>query len=153
MIPEYMIVPVREEVKVAAKWWADQLCQSPNHDAGDLGINTVSLFAASKLPPLDPIQIAQFEEFLQQEIEQYLLASCSWNPDRPLFGSYHRVVATDYGPDPILGEALKAANIQAPSLRLPIKTVMWIDPGKVSVASGYRAKEVILYQENCGKED
>jgi hypothetical protein len=54
-------------------------------------------------------------------------------------------LSTDYDPKNELKEALHEAEIYDGSARLPIKTLMWVEPGKVSVACGYGASEKVIY--------
>ena len=63
-------------------------------------------------------------------------------------GSYNRVVSTDYGPDDVLKDAANKAHINGQMFRFPMKTIMWINPGRVEVRPGYAAQEITIYPAN-----
>lgn len=119
--------------EVAARWWADRLrdCRhsglSPEErrDPANKNYQFAELLMTMNRPVVSDEQIEAFRLALRRGLESDAAASC---------------VAVDYGPDPILGNALEAAQIPDRST-LPIKTVMWIhDDGSVRVKYGYGAE-------------
>jgi hypothetical protein len=130
---------MEREARTAAKWWADQLRDQPQHDNGDALGSAFAGLVAARLPPLTYEQIAAFEQHLCAGL-LVLLKADTWDETDPGRGGYFRTVAVDYDPDPLLTGAARQAGFKA-DLRLPIKTVMWINPGEVSVACGYGAPE------------
>lgn len=141
---------MKKEIEVAATWWADQLRQVPNHDNGDVMCNAMASWAADRTRHvITEEQIARFKnELMCRWVKRN---QDNWSPDKPLLGSALRNLATDYSPAGELAEALEVAEITPANLVLPIKTVMWIDPGKVSVSCGYGAPIEILYDERDDK--
>ncbi len=136
---------MEKELKVAATWWADQLRQIANHDNGDAMCNAMASWATDKTRRV--ITDEQIERFKTELMCRWAKRNESnWNPDRPLLGSALRNMATDYAPGGELAEALEVAEITPGNLVLPMKTVMWIDPGKVSVSCGYGAPIEIIYE-------
>lgn len=133
-----------KEVIAAAKWWADQLDSEVKHDNGDKEQSRLANFAASQLEPITEEQYCNFREALQNEIDAYLQERNNWRPDEPQRG--HRWIGTDYHPCAVIQKAADAAGITQASLRFPIKTGMWIDPGEVRIARGYRAPIETIYK-------
>ncbi len=146
-----------QEAVIAAKWWADQLRGVPRHDAGDARLNfaLAGMALLNRNQPTDG-QILKFEAFLGSAIQQELIQSDSWRraieKDDSGWGSAFRTVATDYGPEPILRDALHEAGIKVNSGLLPVKTVMWVSPGSVRVSAGYRAEIVELMDSPNSKK-
>jgi hypothetical protein len=84
---------------------------------------------------------------LSERIEVHLRKwDDAWHPDNPLRGSALRDVSNDYGAHPVLAEAAESVGIKLRTLDLPIKTVMWINPGEVKVAEGYSAEPVVIWE-------
>ena len=133
-----------QELDAAVDWWADVLASPPGHqEAGDAVINASrTLLGMITYTPLREGQIALFREALRAKIAREL----------DIFGGAWCNVATDYGA-PIgtpLGDALAAAGIvdahgHIEDARLPIKTVMWLEPGRVAVARGRGAPVVQVW--------
>ena len=131
---------IKEEIKVAAKWWADQLRQSPRHDNGDAFQSGLATLLASQVGHPSEEQIARFERELAELLSvQDAFQGDSWIPSRPEWASYARCIGCDYHPDRVISDALRKAGIESFSLLLPFKTVMQINPGEVNVAYGYGA--------------
>ncbi|HEY6117374.1 MAG TPA: hypothetical protein VI172_15590 [Candidatus Dormibacteraeota bacterium] len=137
----------RPEAVAAAEWWADKLANPTRHDLGrgaeessDLA-NTVSALVQRQRSQgqIDLFRIALAEE-IEQHVEKY-----SWRPDEPDFGSAMRAIMVDYGPDPVLADAAEHAGFKLKTLDLPMKTVMWINPGVVKVAEGHSAQLVVVW--------
>jgi hypothetical protein len=136
------------EARTAARWWADQLSPQSEARNGDATSEMFALAAkaAQAQPTLEQVEI--FRAHLEAAIVPYL-HSHAWAEavaDNPQRGSALRTIGVDYGPDAILGDALEAAGIPARkgTLLLPIKTVMWVNPGQVKVGLGYNAPPVEL---------
>jgi len=149
------------EVEAAAQWWTDRLRKAPGfQNAGVRTRDEIELSLARTIiqnesyTPLSDQSLQVFHETLAQVITQHI--GSNWYPDDPLRGGmlYGRILSVDYGvsPESILGIALSVANIN--NNRLPTKTVMWIDPGCVSVRQGYGAGLVIIFSNTkCTSTD
>jgi hypothetical protein len=148
----------RPEARQAATWWASRLGNAV-HDNGDRDASerssTAFAAAATRLGGrvFTDEQRDAFRHELETAIEAHLqqrtsgINEGSWRPDEPLWGSALRCIAIDYHPHPVLQEAAERAGL--PKLRtidMPIKTVMWINPGDVKVAEGYSAPAEIVWQ-------
>jgi hypothetical protein len=144
-------VSPRPEAIAAAAWWADKLANPAQHDIGRSAEESTTLInAASALVQRQRSQaeIEAFREALAEAIEQHV-ADYSWQPDNPDFGSYMRAVQVDYGPDPVLADAAQRAGFKLRVLDLPMKTVMWINPGIVKVAEGHGAQPVVIWRADA----
>mgnify|MGYP001559346407 CR=1 FL=1 len=119
----------QETSAAAAKWWADKLRGPVIHDNGER-MQSAMMTALQPDVPVPDEKIDEFDYFLGTA-----LSETDYN---------HITVGVDYGPDRILSEAAEKAGINL-EFRLPIKTMMWITPEKVSVSEGYRAPEVQIY--------
>jgi hypothetical protein len=129
------------EVKIAAKWWADQLRQQPKHDAGDATINAMHVWAMSvHKVSFSEEQITAFENALADAIQTHI-SNTNKQSTTTWYGLF---VDVDYHPDALLDFAARKAGIDI-YMRLPIKTTMSIDPGCVKVAAGYRAQFQVIY--------
>lgn len=143
---------MHKEAEVAARWWADQMRQPIVHRTGngdpiaeenDRAIN----WATSQIKRPTPEQVNAFEVVLARRVEELIqkhIAEGHWSKSDPRLASGFRVISTDYGPDPVLHDALVEAEIKS-SLFLPMKTVMWYGPDGVSVACGYGAGAEVIY--------
>ncbi len=146
-----------QELDAAVDWWTDVLANPPGRQrAGDALIDaTQTVMRRAVYTPLTEAQISAFRVALRAELVRRI--GTNWYPDNPRFGGAldGRVVATDYGVDPThnpLGVALAAAGIVntrgfIQDERLPIKTIMWIEPGRVTVAGGYGARSGQVWPE------
>lgn len=116
------------QMRTAAKWWADKL-RCPSFNMGDDSITGMLAATISARTNPDPgEQAAQaFEDALFVEI---LAAETE--------GRYYDL-SVDYHPSSTLYNALKSAGVPATMGRLPIKTWMKFENGKVFVAEGYGA--------------
>ncbi|MFF0139700.1 hypothetical protein ACFYRN_25005 [Streptomyces sp. NPDC005227] len=137
-----MIRPMslRPEAVAAAAWWAERIAVgAAAHDVGapasNLFANTVSALVARQR---DQAQIERFRDALAELIEQHVDGD-GWRPDNPLWGSAIRTVEVGYAPDEILSGAAEQAGFELKLSDLPLKTVMWVNPGEVKVAEGYNA--------------
>jgi hypothetical protein len=131
----------RPEAVTAAAWWAEQLASPLQHDIGaPLSTAFANVTTDRGRRQRTPEQIDAFRAALACEIEQHLdrWPEC-WQPEDPQLGAGFRIVRTDYGPDPVLRRAAERADFRLTSFDLPMKTVMWINPGVVKVAQGHGA--------------
>jgi hypothetical protein len=137
----------RPEAVAAAAWWAEQLAaKAVRHDVGDDTANILSNTVAGLVRrQRDQAQIDAFREALAEEIDQHV-ERYGWRPGQPHFGSAMRAIMVDYGPDPVLADAAEKAGFELKTLDLPMKTVMWINPGRVEVAAGYRSAPVVVWE-------
>ncbi len=142
---------VGSEIAAAAKWWADHLrtnhapkvdngARTEEQRIGELLIGLVQ----SLVKPLSPETADRFE----RELAAKMISDFSegWDPSRPLWGAAFRTIGTDYHPDGFLQAAGRAAGIERLDPYLPIKTIMWVNPGKVVVRCGYAAHEEVIYE-------
>ncbi|MFI5973545.1 hypothetical protein [Streptomyces sp. NPDC051452] len=138
----------RPEAVAAANWWAKTLAEPPGHDLGrgaaesSTPANSVSALVRRQRSQAD---IEAFREALAEEIEQHI-AQYSWRSEAPDFGSYMRSIGVDYGPDDVLADAAEKAGFKLKALDLPMKTVMWINPGVVKVAQGHGAPITVIWE-------
>ena len=84
---------MKKELKIACKWWADQLRFGAKQDNGDFMQSALMGFVAKKLDPLSEGQILKFE----RELFMILEDSCkdNWDDEEPIKGSYLRCVGVD----------------------------------------------------------
>jgi len=148
-------MPVRPEASAAAGWWAQQLAApATRHETGDPDINFVLTMSQAMYPRVFTTeQRDRFRTALEHRIEEFLardVARGCWNPAQPQFGSAMRTVGVEYGPDQVLAEAAKAAGIELRTWDLPVKTVMWVNPGRVTVACGHQAELVTVWEAPRG---
>ena len=136
---------MQEQIKIAAKWWADQFRCGTKQDAGDAMINA---FASIVKTDIKPEQIDLFESTLIEILPEHLKQF--WKEDEPNFGSYLRSLFTDYGICKTLDIAAKKSEIPDMCPPFPMKTTMWINPDEVSVAHGYRGQIKTLWTKEEG---
>lgn len=123
------------EIKIVAKWWADQLRGTPKMDNGDVIQSLVASWASSKVARPTAQQCEDFEKALIA----VLTLKCE--------GVKWQNIGTDYHPDGWLQEALVIAGIKITGFLFPIKTMMQFEAGSVQVAEGYRAEWVELMKD------
>jgi len=117
------------EIAAAVQWWADQLTSMPSNDNGDPLTSMLGTLSAMSEEPPTAAEVGAFKSALATLIA-----------DKTPFS-----ISVDYGPDWILSQALGAAGITNKMRLLPWKTHMWIKPGLVRVAKGYRAEPVTIF--------
>jgi hypothetical protein len=138
-------MPPRPEAAAAAAWWAEQLATPSHHDVGaPLRTASANVTTAHGRRQRTREQIDAFRTALADRIEKHLAKYC-WLPDEPDFGSYMRAVVVDPVPDDVLADAAERAGFRLTSFDLPMRTVMWIDPGIVKVAAGHGAGSVVVW--------
>jgi hypothetical protein len=133
------------EVIAAARWWRNAIGRLGTSGAGE--IDAHAIIVREELPVLPKEKLDKFEAILRERIVAFL-GNAIWNSEQPLFGGVNRIVATDYGPDGTLLAAAEEAGIEKIGSIFPMKTVMWINPGSVSVAYGYGAQEAEVYRKH-----
>lgn len=117
----------------AARWWADAI-RSPHHDNGDIMFNLLARLPRPE--PLDDDQLTAFVNHLSATIQQHIDHN-TWT----------LTLGVDYGPDPELSDAARAAGINTRPLGFPVKTCMWVKPGvSVTVSAGYRAPDKTIWE-------
>lgn len=134
------------EARTAARWWADQLTADGDVRTGDAMNEAFAMYARSKQTPPTPEQVEAFRGHLELNVIAMLREPFrAWDKavaEGPQWGSALRTIAVDYGPDPVLADALAAAGLpRRAGLLLPMKTVMWVNPGQVKVAAGHGQAE------------
>ena len=126
------------EIDTAATWWAENLGSKSKQDNGDLFMSMFKTMMVSDIEITEE-QKQVFFEALRQELKVEM--ERAWN---------NRVTLdVDYSPDFKLATA--AAKTDIDEMLFPMKTTMWIEPGKVSVSCGYRAP--VEYLLNKSKEE
>lgn len=142
---------IRPEARAAADWWASRLANGTDqHDLGDRDASERNLTATARLGSawlrqrFTTEQVDAFRRELAEGVEQRLNEG-AWDPVEPGRGSALRALQCDYGPDPVLSGAAKLAGFELKMFDLPLKTVMWINPGEVSVSEGYGAPIVVVW--------
>lgn len=143
----------RPEAVAAADWWAARLAAGASaHDVGsaesNLFANTVSALVARQR---DQVQIERFRDALAGLIEADVDGD-GWRPDNPQWGSAMRTVEVGYAPDEILAGAAKQAGFELKLSDLPMKTVMWVNPGEVKVAEGFNAPISTVWKATSSPE-
>ncbi|GAA1281445.1 hypothetical protein [Saccharothrix xinjiangensis] len=134
----------RPEVEAAARWWTTTLTGPFRHRVGDPELDAqLAQPPASAGRGWSAEQREAFRLALEEELEAHV-ASC-WYPGDPLRGSAVRAVLCDWGPDPVLIDAARAAGLELGSHDVPFKTVMWINPGEVAVRGGYGAARATVW--------
>jgi hypothetical protein len=139
----------RAEAVAAADWWAQQLEQEPVHGIGspdqtDFANSATTVGRVQKTPE----QIEAFRVALAEVIERKLSDRPEdWRPDNPSWGSYSRTIAGDYRPAEELETAAEEAGFKLKMFDVPMKTVMWVNPGVVKVAVGHGGITEVVWQE------
>lgn len=128
-----------ERLRTAAAWWADLFRKPVVHDNGVAEHSMLGTLVGLKAGKPTEEQIKTFEDHLYNA----LVAEAQR-------GRSYIYVDVDYHPGIFLQDAMDAAGMGDGFCRLPFKTSMWIDGGKVTVAKGYRAEMVTIYG---GKEE
>ena len=142
------MTPLHKEALVAARWWADRIRKPSKMNCGDGPgtdlINAVANAAQCHERLNGQVKDAdEFEAVLAGLIQERIIESSWWNPEDPLWGGYYRVIGVDYHPDKILVDAYGKETTL-----FPIKTHMWINPGKVSVRFGYGQPIVVIWEKS-----
>lgn len=117
----------------------------------DTDIMEVMTVSAGKMQQtLTPEQIDDFESILAAIVVKRYIQTDGWEKakENPMWGSATRLLMTDYGACDELRAAFQAAGggVNCSSV-FPIKTIMRISPGSVTVSYGYGSGDVELMVE------
>ena len=149
----------RPEAEAAAAWWASRLgnatqdlgqrdpaARRMSADAFALGALLGRTYTAEQVDVFRRELAVTIEEHLRQwEAPPF---EDAWNPDEPQRGSALRSFGCDYHPEPVLANAADRAGIKIGSLDLPMKTVMWVNPGIVRVSEGHSGDVVTVWESD-----
>lgn len=137
---------MEKEIQVAAKWWADQLRTKARQDNGDFMHNAMMAILTRQQQPIEK----QKGDLFEAKLIELLTKERNERQSATNVNEYYRngmsCLSVDYGADLTLRKAAEEAGVDI-DMRLPVKTNMWIEQGKVSVSCGYRAPIEILYSE------
>ena len=137
--------PTDKQIEVAADWWAARLTDCKNsglsveerREPKNLAYQFAELLMNGSRPTVTDEQATVF----RSELVANLKKADGWTA---------RTIGVDYGPDPVLDEALRVAGIPTTTGTLPIKTVMWLsDDGSVAVRYGYGSPVTTLLEPNA----
>lgn len=129
-----------EQIQAAADWWGERLtnCRHSGLSAQERG-----------RPEKDSYQFAEMlmtiarPSVTDEQIERFKSALVSALA-ADTYEARYGVLDVDYGPCKLLSDALEAAEIPNRST-LPIKTIMWLRDGTVTVSYGYGAPIETIY--------
>jgi len=131
----------KKVARTAAKWWADFLRNGnaplDNGDKSETGAMTfilASLLHSAETSNTRPDDAQKFEDALASILET--------QKDERWFS-----IGVDYNPDRILLEAARIACVDLGSTKLPWKTSMHIDQGKITYRLGYGGESKTLEVE------
>lgn len=136
----------------AANWWAEQISghklnwdngaqnegNAEERRIGNMMWMLGNVAANSAREGVTPEKLQKFKESLIRRVSE------KYNKAVQHYPEYYLTLSVDYGPDELLYESVKEAEID-PGV-FPCKTVMWIDSEKVSARRGYGAQEKIITQ-------
>lgn len=118
------------EINAAVEWWTQRLREHPTHNTGDADLNfAIDMFTFGQCGPLPEEKIQAFRTALTEICQR----------------AWPSTLSTDYAPEDALREAVERAGIDNAEIRFPIKTMMWIEFGRVSVKCGYGAPVETIY--------
>jgi hypothetical protein len=158
MTDDQKVIIPRPEAAIAAEWWASRL-NNASHDIGDRDADEreksefANFAAALAARQFTDEQIAAFRRELAGTVEEHLRRwetgafEGAWRPEDPQWGSALRSFGCDYHPEPVLKDAAERAGFKLRGIDLPMKTTMWVNPGRVAVAEGYGAAIVTVWEE------
>lgn len=141
---------VKPEIAAAADWWASRIGRG-RRASGDAEVDLL-MAAARTQSGRSTQEVTAFRAALLDTLEKHIAPH--WDTPK---GASRRTVRVDYDPDQPLADAAEAAGLDLENGELPIKTVMWIDPGAVTVKEGYGAQRVLAWsapdweRPPCGK--
>jgi hypothetical protein len=137
-------------LEAAANWWAEQISghklnwdngaqnegSAEDRRMGNMMWMLGNVTANRAREGVTPEKLQKFKESLIRRMSETYKKAVEYYP------GYHLTLSVDYGPDELLNESAKEAEID--SMVFPCKTAMWIDVQKVSARLGYGAKEKII---------
>jgi hypothetical protein len=135
----------RPEAVAAADWWAARLHEpASRHPTDDEDTSRMLMVLDALREGRHPQQVDAFRQHLAARTEEHLSRWC-WDPADPLRAAELRALRFEFDPDGVLAGAAQDTGITLGLGDLPVKTVMYIDPGCVSVASAYRAERITVW--------
>ncbi|WP_018219126.1 DUF2267 domain-containing protein [Salinispora vitiensis] len=135
----------KPEARAAATWWADKLTSDTRHDLGgrdaaeQAATATFNVASVMLRQRFTPAQADRFADALATLIDQHLRG------EAPQQDFARLAIHCDYGIDPVLAEAATRAGLSVSMFDLPMKTNMWIIPGRVTVSEGYGAPDEVVW--------
>jgi hypothetical protein len=124
---------MEKEFKAAAEWWAAH----------------VSVSVGADLAAFERTLVAAFQEAWDgPDWDDW-----GWGKRGSHYGAPELVVHVDYEPMEMLQKAADDAGLIGDDPMFPRKTVMWIEPGKVTVRDGYAAELQVIYDAAQGGEE
>lgn len=137
------------EARTAARWWADKirdgfaLRDGAESYAGGLSERSGGLTDILQRKLADhvtPEKVERYEHELAERIQGEIVDAYA-DPSRTMTTYFAALeLGVDYGPSQMHADALEAAGLPSGMGMLPMKTTMWVEPGRVSVGDGYRAE-------------
>ena len=140
------------EVSAAIGWWAGMLGQGTSGAEDDVGNRALTDLVApyqNTRPPTDD-ERRRFAQALRGGLSAHwrrmqAVGGFPWDACHPDQGSPMRTLAVDYRPDAVLAAAVLAAGYPLSATVFPIKTTMWINPGRVIVRRGYHGEPITVH--------
>lgn len=135
---------MRAEIKIAVDWWVGQLRGPTRQDTGDGNLDVMLQEAIKCMPVITSEQLEAFRDNLTSLLPGYLTPN--WYPDDfdYRYARALRALDCDYNPCQLLVAAATPAGIRPSCPPFPVKTCMWISPGRVQVRHGYDGDVVLL---------
>jgi hypothetical protein len=137
------------EARIAARWWADKirdgfaLRDGAEPYAGTLAERSGGLsdvLQCKLAEHITPEKVDRYERELAQRVQAEIVDAYG-DPARTMTRYFAALaLSVDYGPSRMHQEALAAAGLPDGMGMLPLKTTMWVEPGRVSVGDGYAAE-------------
>lgn len=141
---------MQAEINAAVEWWKKALAGFVWQDNGDPVHMAIATWVRERQPKPTAEQIEEFGSALAAILAEIFRKDGSWEKAKkdPHWGSATdgRCLSVDYGPDRVLSAAAQAANIHHGTTLFPVKTVMHVNPGRVTVREGYSGTDVIVYE-------
>jgi len=139
-------------LEAAANWWAEQISgpklnwdngaqnegSAEDRRLGQMMWMLGNVNANQAREGITPEKIQKFKDSLIKRMSE------KYTKGVEFYSDYHLTLSVDYGPDEMLHESVKEAEISAEVF--PCKTVMWIDAKCVSARCGYGAQEKVIAQ-------
>ncbi len=138
---------MRPQAKIVADFWVDKLRAPAHHDNGEpTQLMFARMMAEMTYKPIPEERLQAFHNSLAKYVEGEL--------DKAECGEYiYGSIGVDYHPDRPLGEALRAAGIEARFGLLPFKTRSWFGSESVRVAEGYRGEIKEIWAAKAAEEE
>lgn len=134
-----------EEIEAAAEWWASHLREPVKQDMGDVVGNAIMAIWEPLVERPTESQVREFKTNLKAILAE-LFRGDSWKPEQPEWGSSYRCIHSDYDAGPEVRAAAYMARIYETRTLFPIKSYMWVNPGKVTVRQGYHGEVQTIFE-------